>query len=90
MKFWRVHPDGSFDLNAEPVGLKGAFPAIDGILNLAPNVDGPAYAWAKFDFKGRLGLFVCSGCVLRLCAQGTRLPQPRLLMMPFNLGTLSK
>ena len=65
MTTWTAYPDGSIDLNAEPVSLEGAFPAMDGILNLAPNVDGPAYSRAKFDFKGRLGLFVCSGCVLR-------------------------
>ena len=65
MTTWTAYTDGSFDLNAEPVGLKCPFPAMDGILSLAPNVDGPAYAWAKLNFKGRLGLFVCSGCVLR-------------------------
>jgi len=40
MTTWTAYPDGSFDLNTWPLSLKGAFPAIDGILNLAPNVDG--------------------------------------------------
>ena len=31
MTTWTAYPDGSFDLNTEPVGLKGAFPAMDGI-----------------------------------------------------------
>jgi len=31
MTTWTAYPDGSFDLNTRPVGLKGAFPAIDGI-----------------------------------------------------------